>query len=233
MTPRELRSDRGSQPGGGAQQAMMGEPAGHRLAGRRYREPGTAVAGQLGQRTRQRLSAGRSETRLAGTLARTRWLAAHAVVVGAGSVLIVVVSSVILAVSTAWSVGNAEEFGPVLNAGRDYLPAELVFAGLALALFGLWPRGFGLAWAAYAGATFIAFLGPGPKLSQWILDLAPTTHVGNPPLRTTDAGGLAALAVVAAALALAGFIAFHRRDVPDDSRIPATIEGTHIRAERG
>ena len=39
----------------------------------------------------------------------------------------------------------------------------------------------GLIWAAYAAATFIAFLGPGLKLAQWILDLAPTTHVGNPP----------------------------------------------------
>lgn len=32
-----------------------------------------------------------------------------------------------------------------MKAGLDYLPAELVLAGLALALFGLWPRGFGLA----------------------------------------------------------------------------------------
>lgn len=44
----------------------------------------------------------------------------------------------------------------------------------------LWPRGFGIAWAGYAVTTFIAFLGPGLKLAQRVLDLAPTTHVGNP-----------------------------------------------------
>jgi ABC-2 type transport system permease protein len=157
---------------------------------------------------------GRLETRLAGTLSRLRWLAGHGIVVVAGLVLIVVASSFVLAVSTAWSVGNTDEFGAIMTAGLDYLPAELVFAGLALALFGLWPRGFAFAWAAYAVATFIAFLGPGLKLAQWVLDLAPTTHVGNPPLGTAHAGSLAALTVLAIALVVVGFIAFRRRDVP-------------------
>jgi hypothetical protein len=47
-----------------------------------------------------------------------------------------------------------------------------------------------------------------------VRDLAPTTHVGNPPLGTVDAGNLAALAIVAIALVLVGFFAFRRRDVP-------------------
>jgi ABC-2 type transport system permease protein len=157
---------------------------------------------------------GRLEARLAGTLSRVRWLAAHGVVVAAGLVLIAVGSSFVLAVSTARSVGNTDEFGAIMSAGVEYLPAELVFAGLALALFGLWPRGFAFAWAAYAVATFIAFLGPGLKLARWVLDLAPTTHVGNPPLGTADAGSTVALTVIGIALVLVGFIAFRRRDVP-------------------
>ncbi|HET9877295.1 MAG TPA: hypothetical protein VFQ37_16295, partial [Mycobacterium sp.] len=157
---------------------------------------------------------GRLAARLAGTLSRARWLAAHGTAVGAGLVLIVAGSSLVLALSTAWSVGNTAEFGAIMRAGLDYLPAELVFAGLALAMFGLWPRGFGFAWAGYAVAMFIAFLGAGLKLGQWALDIAPTTHVGNPPLGAVDPGDLVALAIVAVALTLAGFIAFRRRDVP-------------------
>jgi ABC-2 type transport system permease protein len=157
---------------------------------------------------------GRLETRLAGTLSRIRWLAAHVVVVAAGLVVIVAGSSLVLASATAWSVGDTDEFGAIIRAGLAYLPAELVLGGLALALFGLWPRGFGLGWAAYAVATFIAFLGPGLKLAQWVLDLAPTTHVGNPPLGTAEPGGLAVLSLVAVALLLLGFAAFRRRDVP-------------------
>jgi ABC-2 type transport system permease protein len=157
---------------------------------------------------------GRLETRLAGTLSRLRWLAAHGVVVAAGLVLIVVGSSLVLALSTAWSVGNTDEFGAIMTAGLDHLPAELVFAAVALALFGWWPRGFGLAWAGYAAATFVAFLGPGLKLARWVLDLAPTTHVGNPPLGTVHAESLATLTIVALALVLVGLLAFRRRDVP-------------------
>jgi ABC-2 type transport system permease protein len=157
---------------------------------------------------------GRLESRLAGTLPRLRWLAAHTAVVAAGLVLIVVGSSLVLALSSAWSIGETAEFGAAMTAGLDYLPAELVLAGLAVGLFGCWPRGFGLAWAGYAVATFIALLGPGLKLTQWMLDLAPTTDIGDPPLGTVDAGNLATLAVVATALVLLGFVAFRRRDVP-------------------
>ena len=120
----------------------------------------------------------------------------------------------VLALSTAWSVADTADIGAVMWAGLDYLPAELVFAGLALAVFGLWPRGFRSAWAAYAAATFVALLGPGLKLAPWVLDLAPTRHVGNPPLATADAGNLVALSAVAVGLLLLGFVTFGRRDVP-------------------
>ncbi|HZX07895.1 hypothetical protein [Kribbella sp.] len=157
---------------------------------------------------------GRLETRLAGTLSRARWLTAHAVVVLAGLVIVVVVSCLVLAVSTAWSIGIANDFGAIMKSGLDYLPAELVLAGLALVLFGTWPRGFGLAWAGYAVAAFIAFLGPGLKLAPWVLALAPTTHIGNPPLGTVDPDSLLGLSGVGAALLLLGFRAFTRRDIP-------------------
>ncbi|WP_426504646.1 ABC transporter permease [Dactylosporangium sp. McL0621] len=157
---------------------------------------------------------GRLETRVAGTLSRTRWLAAHCAAVLAGLALVVVVSSLVLAATTTWSVGDADEFGAIMSAGLAYLPAELVFAGVALALFGLWPRGFGLAWAAYAAATFIALLGPGLRLARWVLDLSPATHVGNPPAGAADPGRLAALGAVGGALLLLGFVALRRRDVP-------------------
>lgn len=157
---------------------------------------------------------GRLETRLGGTLSRSRWLAAHALVVLAGLLTIVVGASLVLGVTTAISVGNTSDLGAIVGAGLAYLPAEVVLAGLALALYGLRPRWSGLAWAAYGVVVFIAFLGPGLKFRQWVLDLAPTTHVGNPPVGATPTGALVVMTVVAVALIAVGFLAFRRRNVP-------------------
>ncbi len=159
-------------------------------------------------------TAGRLEPQLSGTLSRMRWLAAHAVVIVTGLVVIVAVSSLVLAVATAWSMGTAVQLGRVIGSGAAYLPAELLVGGLALALFGLWPRAFSAGWAAFAFVAFIAFLGPGLKLSKWVLDLSPTTHVGNPPMGTVEALPLVVLSAIAAVLGAAAAVGFRHRGVP-------------------
>jgi ABC-2 type transport system permease protein len=126
----------------------------------------------------------------------------------------VLASSIVLAAGMAWSMGPSTNLGRVLGAGAAYLPAELLVAGLALALFGLWPRAFPAAWAALAAVAFIAFLGPGLKLPKWVLDLSPTTHVGNPPLGTVEAPPLVILGTIAAVLGVVAAVGLRRRGVP-------------------
>lgn len=157
---------------------------------------------------------GRLETRLAGTLSRGRWFASHLLVVLGGLLTIVLGSSLVLGIATVLSVGDMAELGPTLRSGLAYLPAELVLAGLAMTVYGLRPRIFAAAWAGYALITFIALLGPGLQLRQWVLDLSPTTHVGNPPAGTIHIGGLAAMTGVAVTLMTVGFAAFRRRGIP-------------------
>jgi ABC-2 type transport system permease protein len=157
---------------------------------------------------------GRLETRLSGIVSRARWLASHALVVLGGLITIVLGSSLVLGLATALSVGHLAELGLTLSSGLAYLPAELVLAGLALAVYGLRPRLFAIAWAGYAVMTFIALLGPGLNLSQWFLDLSPTTHVGNPPAGAIQTVPLTEMTGVAVALVAIGFAAFRRRGVP-------------------
>ncbi|MEP7330807.1 MAG: hypothetical protein ABI692_01830 [Terracoccus sp.] len=157
---------------------------------------------------------GRLETRLGGTLSRARWLAAHTVVVLGELLLIVVGSSLVLGLTAALSLGDGAEIGRSLDAGLAYLPAEALLAGLALALYGMRPRWFGLAWAGYAVVAFIAFLGPGLNFRPWALDLAPTTHVGNPPVGATPIMALAVMTAVTVVLVVVGFVAFRRRGIP-------------------
>lgn len=158
---------------------------------------------------------GRLKTRLGGTLSRSRWLVAHTLVVIGGLVTVVVCSSLVLGLTTALSVGDRAEIGRSMTAGLAYLPAEAVLTGLALALYGIRPRWFGIAWACYAAVTFIAFLGPGLNLHPWILDSSPTTHVGNPPAGAVETTALAVMVAVAVALLVVGFAAFDRRGIPE------------------
>ncbi len=163
---------------------------------------------------REEEAAGRLEHRLSGTLSRPGWLAAHVLVVVGGLLLIVVAASLTLAATAAWSLGDADRTATILGAGLAYLPAELVLTGFALAVFGVHPRAYPLAWAAYGAVTFLAFLGSGLRLPQWALELAPTTHVGNPPVGEVPVSALVVLTLVAVGLGTVGFLGLRRRGIP-------------------
>jgi len=157
---------------------------------------------------------GRLEPQLGGTVGRWHWLTAQVVVVLGGLVVITLVSAVVFGATTAWSTGDSGYLGSLLGAGFAYLPAVLVVAGLAVALFGLVPRAYVVAWGAFGAVAFIAFLGEGLQLPQWVLDISPTTHVGAPPQGDVETTALVVLSVVAVALVVAGFAGFRRRFVP-------------------
>ena len=163
---------------------------------------------------RREEAAGRLEPILAGTLGRTRWLGAQALVVAGGLVVIVMVSAVVLGVTTALSTGASGYVGTSLESGLAYLPAELVIAALAALLYGVVPRAFAVAWAAFGAVTFIGLLGSGLKLPDWLLNLSPLTHVGKPPLDVVDANALVWLGLTAALLGAAAFAGFRLRRVP-------------------
>ncbi len=158
--------------------------------------------------------AGRLELRLTGALSRTRWLIAHGLVIAAGLVVIVVTSSVALAAGMAWSTGMTLDLGRVLGTGTAYLPAELVVGALALTIFGWMPQRFAISWGAFGFVAFVALLGQGLRLPSWVLDLSPTTHVGDPPIGDVQALQLVSLAAAGAALIAAGVVGFRRRGVP-------------------
>ncbi len=163
---------------------------------------------------RQEEAIGRLEPMLSGNIARLRWLGAQLVVVLAGLVLVVVTSALVFGAATALSTGATGYVGTLLEAGLAYLPAELVLGGVAALLYGLGPRAFALAWVAFGAVTFIGLLGSGLQLPQWVLNLSPLTHVGNPPEGHLDPATLASLMLVAAALTATALAAFRARRIP-------------------
>ena len=100
------------------------------------------------------------------------------------------------------------------GAGLAQVPAVWVMAGLAVGVFGLAPRiAVPVAWTALGVAALITLLGPGIRLSHWVLDVSPFSHIPKLPGAAVTVAPLAWLVGVAAVLAVAGLAGFRRRDL--------------------
>jgi ABC-2 type transport system permease protein len=156
----------------------------------------------------------RLEVTLSGTTARPRWLAAQAGALLIALAMVGGAGALSLALTTAWSMDDAGQVGRLLTAAAAYLPAVLVVGAAALALFGARPRWLGLAWAWVAATGLVALVGPAIGLPDWVLALAPTTHVGQLPSGSVDEAGLTGLVVATVALTALAFVGLRRRDIP-------------------
>lgn len=158
--------------------------------------------------------AGRLEATLSGQTSRAAWLGVQVAVVAAGLMVVAFAGALALGAATAWSTGEVTQLGKLVAATASYLPALLVLAAVALALFAALPRLFVLAWLVYAFTAVVVFLGDLLSFPEWLMDLAPMHHVGFPPQDSPTGAALAGLAAVAAALCLAAFAVFRRRAIP-------------------
>lgn len=159
-------------------------------------------------------SAGRLEATLSGQTSRMAWLGVHVAVVVAGLMIVAFSGALALGAATAWSTGEVTQLGKLAGATASYLPALLVMAAVALALFAAMPRLFVLAWLVFAFTAIVVFLGNALSFPEWLMNLAPMHHVGFPPQDPAAGTALIALAAAAAALCIGAFAAFHRREIP-------------------
>jgi ABC-2 type transport system permease protein len=172
-----------------------------------------AVAAVL--RLRSDEVAGRADPVLATSAGRISWAAGHLLIVMAGT------GCSLAAAGLGEGVGYGARGGDLgtqvprlLGAALAQLPAALAVAGIAVALFGLLPAAsVPGGWSALAVAAGLALLGPTLRLSGWVQDISPFTHVARLPGGSASGASLAWLAGTAAALALAGLAGLRRRDI--------------------
>ncbi|ALG86360.1 ABC transporter permease [Gordonia phthalatica] len=171
-----------------------------------------AYAIAMAQRSRVEESTGRLEVVLATPVSRTRWLGAQGTVAAGGTVVLLVVSLLALRLG-GLSVGVSDPgLGGYLALLVSYLPAVLVFLGLAVALFGWAPRAMGAAWLLVAYVFVVGMFGPILKLPTWLQAVSPLHWVPS-DVGTVEWPNVLVLVAVAAALAAIGVAGFRSRDI--------------------
>ncbi|MDQ3793874.1 MAG: ABC transporter permease, partial [Actinomycetota bacterium] len=166
-------------------------------------------------RLRSEEATGRAEPVLAAPVSRLRWVGSHLTfaVLGPG----VVLGAAGLAAGIAYGLSVDEvgrELPRVLGAAVAQLPAVWILAGIVAALFGVLPRlAAPVGWGTLAACALLEEFGRPLRLSECILDLSPFAHLPMLPGGDASAAPLVWLVLMAAALAVAGLLAFRRRDV--------------------
>jgi ABC-2 type transport system permease protein len=155
----------------------------------------------------------RAEFLLTRPVRRSRWLGGHVVCV-IGSVLVLsgiaALSIWLAAVAAGADVGPGDAFLSVFNA----TPVVAVFAGVAVLVFGLAPR---LTVAVAATVAVVAYVvelvGPLLNWPDWVVSVSPYHHVAAVPVEPFAWAPALVMLAVAGVLALAGIVAFERRDL--------------------
>ncbi|AEG43022.1 ABC transporter permease [Isoptericola variabilis] len=158
-------------------------------------------------------STGRAEVALALPVSRTRWLGAQLGVAAIGTLVLLAVSVYALwagAVSVGW---DDQSFGQYTTVLVSYVPALLVYLGLAAALFAWLPKASGVAWALLAYTFVVGLFGGLFELPDWALRLSPFDWVPAPFVDDVAAGDTLVLWGIAAVLLALAFVGFRRRDV--------------------
>jgi ABC-2 type transport system permease protein len=174
----------------------------------------SAYAVQATLRLRSEETGLRAEPVLATRAGRIRWAMSHLVIAASGTAVLLLAGGLAAGLAHGLRTGDVGgQMSRLVEATLVNLPAALVLAGIATALFGLLPHLTAAAWGALALFLLLGQLGPMLKLSQPVMDLSPFTHVPKLPGGTLSAMPLAGLSGVALLLAGAGLAGFRHRDV--------------------
>ncbi|MFI1386615.1 ABC transporter permease [Embleya sp. NPDC020886] len=165
-------------------------------------------------RARAEEAAGRIELVFAGTPSRARWLLGHLVFAVLGAVLILVAAGFGMGLSAGLGAHDvAATLGRVFGAVFVQLPAVLLIVALAVLLFAAVPRWTAAGWGLLGLFAFLTLVGPQLKVSQYVLDLSPFSHVPKLPGNAVPATPLVVMGALALVGVAAAVTAFRRRDL--------------------
>ncbi|MFD3821373.1 ABC transporter permease [Streptomyces sp. NPDC058625] len=164
-------------------------------------------------RPRSEETAGRAEPLLATGLSRTRWVGGHLAVAMGGGTLVLLLAGLGFGIAGAASTGDAGLLPDLVGAAVAYAPALWVTVGVAVVLFGWFPRFGPAAWIVPVYAFVVGYLGQILRFPTWMNNLSPFGHVPRLPAADMNWTPLLLLSLVAAGLVWLGLAGFRRRDL--------------------
>jgi ABC-2 type transport system permease protein len=94
-----------------------------------------------------------------------------------------------------------------------YIAPVLLLAALARLLHGAVPRMAFLAWVGLAVCVVVMFFGELLNFPDWLIDVSPFSHLAFTPAEEVRWTPVLVVLLLAAAMSVAGQLAFRRRDV--------------------
>ncbi|MFF4356450.1 ABC transporter permease [Streptomyces sp. NPDC001604] len=152
-------------------------------------------------------TSGRAEPVLANAVGRLRWACGHLAVAFGGAVLIMLLTGL------GFVVGYGKEAGPILGACLVQVAAVWVIGGVAVLIYGVFPRAATAAWGVAGAVLLIGWVGPALDAPRVLLDLSPFGHLPKLPGEGMEWGSVALLTVLAVVLVGAGLTGLRRRDM--------------------
>ncbi|MDT9691129.1 ABC transporter permease [Streptomyces sp. P9(2023)] len=152
-------------------------------------------------------TSGRAEPILANAVGRVRWAAGHLVIAFGGAALIMLLAGLGLYVS------YGRDLAPILGACVAQLPAIWTLAGLAVLLWGAFPRAAVAGWGVAGLCLALGWIGPALNLPRWALNLSPFGHLPKLPGGGVSWAPLWSLTAVAVTLTGVGLWRLRGRDL--------------------
>jgi ABC-2 type transport system permease protein len=158
-------------------------------------------------------ASGRAEVLLSTPTSRRSWALGHALVAMAGVALLVLLAGLAVGAGYAMAVGEPGQVLALVVAAATRIPAALVMVGLAVAIWGAWPRATWLAWLLFAAFLALGEFGVLWGVPGWVMNLSPFRHSPMLPGPDPALGALPVLLAVAAGLVWLGLWRCSRRDL--------------------
>lgn len=172
---------------------------------------GFSISSALGPYAEER--GGRTESVLAGSIDRARWLLSWAAVSAVGTVLTIMSAGLGVGVAYARLTGDVDEMPHLVGAALVTVPAALVLTGAAIAIFGCAPHASLTSWSLLAVVAIVGFFGELFRIPHWLRQVSPFEHLPAVPAEDLRVLPLCMLVAVSCGLVAVGCWGLRRRDI--------------------